>query len=108
MGQTLIFLTILGMAVVTFVPRLLPAWLLSSRRLSPSVERWLGFVPCAVLAALLAPSLVLKDGALDLAPGNMFLLAALPTFIVAVKTRSFFGTVAVGMGAVALLRLLMS
>lgn len=105
MDQTLIFLTILGMAVVTYVPRLLPAWFLSSRRLSPSVERWLGFVPCAVLAALLAPGLVLEEGTLSISLGNIFLLAALPTFAVAVKTRSFFGTVAVGMGCVALLRL---
>jgi branched-subunit amino acid transport protein len=105
MDQTLIFLTILGMAVVTYLPRLLPAWLLSSRRLNPAVERWLGFVPTAVLAALLAPGLVLGEEGPDFSLDNVFLLAALPAFAVAVKTRSFFGTVAVGMGAVALLRL---
>lgn len=105
MDQKLIFLTILGMAVVTYLPRLLPSWLLSSRRLGPAVEQWLGFVPAAVMAALLAPGLLMTEGSLDVSAGNVFLLAAAPTFLTAMKTRSFFGTVAVGMGLVALLRL---
>ena len=37
----------------------------------------------------------------------MFLLASVPTFIASWLTKSFFGTVAVGMGTVALLRWLM-
>lgn len=107
MDQKLIFLTILGMAAVTYIPRLLPAWFLSSRRLNPAVERWLGFVPSAVLAALLAPGLILKEDTSDFSLDNVYLLASIPTFLVAIKTKSFFGTVAVGMGTVALLRLFM-
>ena len=106
MDQRMILYAILGMAAVTYLPRLLPAWFLSSRRLSPSVERWLSYVPSAVLAALLAPSLFLDDASLHISAENTFLLASIPTFFVAIKTGSFFGTVAAGMASVAVLRLL--
>jgi branched-subunit amino acid transport protein len=102
-------LLILGMAAVTYFPRVLPLWLLSSKSLHPAFMRWLEMVPPAVLAALLAPSLFLQKSAsgtetLFCSLDNIFLLAAAPTFLVAWKTKSFFGAVAVGMGAVALLR----
>ncbi|MCC8194147.1 MAG: AzlD domain-containing protein [Deltaproteobacteria bacterium] len=105
-------LLIFGMALVTYIPRVLPLWLLSSKSLHPAFMRWLEMVPPAVLAALLAPALFLaKDESggerLFLGTDNFFLLAAIPAFLVAWKTRSFFGTVAAGMAAVAVLRALM-
>lgn len=102
--QTLL-LTVLGMALVTYLPRLAPAWVLSSRRLHPLVERWLSLVPPAVLAALLVPSLLAPEGHIDFSAGNLFLWAAVPTFLLAWKTKSFFGAVALGMGLVAAGRL---
>ena len=100
---------IIGMALVTYVPRVLPLWLLSSRGLHPALMRWLEMVPPAVLSALLAPSLFLHktpEGgeAFFFSLDNVFLLASVPTFIVAMRSRSFLGTVAVGMGLVALIR----
>lgn len=106
MDQTAVFLTILGMAVVTFLPRLLPMWLLASRSLPPLVIAWLRFVPVAVLAALLLPSLVLRENRLDLSGSNLFFWAAIPAILVAWRTRSLFSTVLVGMGLVALVRFL--
>ncbi len=50
---------------------------------------------------MLFPSLLLRDGSFDLSPQNFFLWAAIPAFILAVKTKSFFGTVALGMALVA-------
>jgi branched-subunit amino acid transport protein len=85
------------MGVVTYLPRLLPVWLLSSRKLPPLVIAWLRFVPVAVLSAMLLPSLLVSDGQLDFSGGNLFLWAAIPTFLVAWKTRSLFGSVIVGM-----------
>lgn len=103
------FLLIFGMAVVTYIPRVAPLLLLSSRELNPHFMRWLEMVPAAVLAALLAPELLLQsspDGGkhLFLAADNVFLPAAAVTFLVGWFGKNFFVTVAVGMGAVALLR----
>jgi branched-subunit amino acid transport protein len=106
MDQTLIFLTILGMALVTYIPRLLPVALLSSRSLPPLAIAWLRFVPVAVLAALLFPSLLIQEGRADISPGNLFFWAGLPTLLVAWKTRSLFGSVVVGMALVAAARYL--
>lgn len=100
---------IAGMTVVTYLPRVLPLWLLSTRSLNAAVMRWLEMIPPAVLAALLARSLLLRgapDGSESLffSLENAFLLASFPAFLVAWRTKSFFGTVAVGMACVALCR----
>jgi len=104
MDQKAISLTILGMALVTYIPRLLPVWLLSSRSLPPLVIAWLRYVPVAVLAAMLFPSLVVQSNQVNLSLSNLFLWAALPTLLVAWKRRSLFGSVVVGMIVVAVVR----
>jgi branched-subunit amino acid transport protein len=104
--QKVIFLTILGMALVTYLPRLLPVWLLASRRLPAAVVIWLRYIPASVLAAMLLPSLLLQDSRLNIALDNLYLLAALPTLLVAWKTRSLFGAVITGMLVVAAGRLI--
>ncbi|WP_291328257.1 AzlD domain-containing protein [Desulfovibrio sp. UCD-KL4C] len=104
MDQKLIFLIIVGMMVVTYGPRLLPVLTLSSRDLPPVVVRWLGYVPTAVLSALLVPSLLAPEGVINLGFDNIYFWVAVPTFGVAMFTRNFFGTVAFGMGMVAAVR----
>lgn len=103
---------IFGMAAVTHLPRVLPLWFLSSKNLHPAFMRWLEMIPPAVLAALLAPALFLtKDAAgaetFFISHHNLYLLTAIPTFLIAWKTKSFLGTVAAGMGFLALLRFLL-
>ena len=51
--QTTVLITLLGMGLVTYLPRLLPAWFLRGRELPPFLVAWLRYVPVAVLAALL-------------------------------------------------------
>ena len=63
------------------------------------VEDVLPFVPVAVLAALLAPDL-LVDGSLAVGPGNERLVAGLVAFAVAIYTESILATVGVGMVAI--------
>jgi branched-subunit amino acid transport protein len=70
----------------------------------PALIRWLGFIPTAVLSALLLPDLVVREGGLDFGQENIFLWVALPTLVVAWRTRSFFGAIFTGMGLVAVAR----
>lgn len=102
-------LIIVGMAIVTAVPRVVPLLLLSSRALPEPFMRWLEMVPPAVLAALLAQELLLlRSGdavTLNLTAGNLFLWASIPTVLVGWFSRNFFVTVATGLITVALLRL---
>ena len=103
--QTVLF-TIIGMGLVTYIPRLLPAWFLRGRTLPPFLEAWLKYVPVAVLAALLLPSLLVDGGHFNLTWNNLYLWAALPAGLTAWKTRSMFATVLVGMAIVAAARLI--
>lgn len=107
MSELTYYLMIAGMLLVTYLPRLLPALLLQGRTIPPFLSAWLKYVPVAVLSALLLPSLLVVDGKIDLAWDNLYILAAVPAALVALRTRSMFVTVIVGMGVVALIRLLM-
>ena len=110
-------MTILGMGVVTYLPRLLPLLILARRStaqgddpsgaLSPLVESWLRHVPAAVLAAMLFPSLWIAEGRANLALDNLYMWAAIPTLLIAWKTRSLIGAVLAGVAVVALGRLLL-
>jgi branched-subunit amino acid transport protein len=104
MDQDAVTCTLIGMTLVTYGPRALPVWLLSSRIMPPAVVAWLRYVPAAVLAALLFPSLLINGGHISLGPGNIFLWAALPAAFVAFKTRSLVGSVLVGMAIVGVAR----
>ncbi|XXJ20433.1 AzlD domain-containing protein [Desulfovibrio caledoniensis] len=104
MDQEIVFLTIVGMLAVTYIPRMVPLVALASRTLPEPVVRWLSYVPAAVLSSMLFPALLLKDGSVDVSPDNYFLWAAVPAFILAWRTKSFFGTVALGMALVAAAR----
>ena len=99
---------IAGMALVTYIPRVAPLVLFSSRALPEWVLRWLGMIPPAVLAALLFPELLLQTAAgkkeLFLSWHNVVLLASLPSVLVGLWSKSFFATVATGMASVAALR----
>ncbi len=98
-----ILIIIFGAALVTYLPRVLPLVFLSRIRLPDLFLRWLSYIPAAVLAALLAPSLLFIDGNFTVV-NNLYLLAAIPTGIVAIKTRSMALTIIAGMTATVLLR----
>jgi branched-subunit amino acid transport protein len=104
------WLVIAGMTLVTLVPRVTPLLLLPGKKMPEIVGRWLSLIAPAILAALLSPDLLLDrdsgPAALNLSFSNTYLLAAVPAFLVAWRTRSLFGTVVTGMAAAALLRLL--
>lgn len=105
MNQTSVLLAILAMAVVTYVPRMLPMVALSSRQLPPLVEAWLRQVPVAVLGALVLQALVPDGGPTGVRPAGLYVVAAITTLVVARKTRSLLGAVGAGVTVVALARL---
>jgi len=104
MAETDILITLLGMALVTFLPRLIPAWMLRDKDLPAFLIAWLRSVPVAVLAALLLPALLIEGNQINFSASNLYLWAALPAGLVAWKKKSLFGTVLVGMLVVAILR----
>ena len=101
-----ITLLIILMALVTFIPRVMPILLLSRRELPTSITLWLSYVPVAVLAALLAPVIFAPGGIVNFGfETNPAFWVAIPVFAVAHLTRNLFATVLTGMVLIAILRL---
>ncbi len=88
---------IVGMGLVTYLPRWAPLFFLSRRSLPQWFVRWLDLIPAAILSALLMPVLVTNGEPRHLDFLKPELLAALPTLLFALKTKSLGGTVIVGM-----------
>ncbi|MYL83279.1 AzlD domain-containing protein [Desulfovibrio aerotolerans] len=106
MDDATTFVTIAGMAAVTYATRSGPLLFLAGRTLAPSAIRFLAHVPAAVLAALAAPALLRPQGQFDMSLDNAILWAGLAAFALALRTKGFFGPVALGMGLVAAVRFL--
>ena len=90
-------LLIIGMGLVTYIPRWIPLFYLSRRRLPQWFVDWLELIPVAILSALVLPEIVTLGDPRKFILLNPKLLVALPTFIFALKTRSLGGTVVLGM-----------
>jgi len=103
-----IFYLILGMSIVTQLPRILPLIILTKISLPPLVTKWLKHIPAAVLSALLLPALLLPGGRLSLSADNTALLSSIPCMLVAVKTKNLFLTVLTGIVFSALLQIFIS
>jgi branched-subunit amino acid transport protein len=90
-------LLVLGMALVTFGVRYPVLALLGRIPLPERVFRALKYVPPAVLAAIILPSLVLPEGSLDLRLTNDYLVAGVVAALIAWRTRSVLLTIILGM-----------
>ena len=57
-------LVILGCAIVTFIPRLIPALFIDKLNFSPKFEKVLNLIPYTALAALICPGVLTVDSQL--------------------------------------------
>lgn len=88
---------IVGMGLVTFIPRWLPLIYLTKRSLPSWLVEWLDFIPAAILSAILLPALVIDYTTRSVDLGRPEFIVAIPTFLFAIATKSLGGTVIVGM-----------
>ncbi|MBS0849322.1 AzlD domain-containing protein [Citrobacter sp. JGM124] len=100
-----IILAIILCAVLTALMRTLPVILLSRFRLAITVRQWLGFIPAAIMSALIAAELITKP-ALTSGGISLSLIAALIATLAGALSRSLFITVISGMVSYSLLRYL--
>ncbi len=91
------------MGLINYILRMVPLTFLSKLPISDTMKRWLDFIPVAVLGALLAPDLFLTNGKVNLTLSNYSLVASIPCFFIAIKTKSLIWTLIAGMAAMALL-----
>jgi len=104
--STSLLITILLSAGITALMRTVPLILLSRFRMAPVVQNWLGFIPSAIMAAIITSELVHKP---LLSPSGLsmsLMAAALATFC-GMVTRSLFVTVIAGMAGILVLKYLL-
>lgn len=87
---------ILGMALVTFLPRFFPMAFLTRRVLPERVKKGLEYFPISILSAIVFPILFFN------AEGRMaiqfqYLLSSIAVFLFAWKVKSLWGSVILGM-----------
>lgn len=88
---------IVGMMLVTFLPRYGVLALVGKIELPKPVIRALKFVPPAVLSAIILPAMLLKDDQPYISPQNSFLVAGIVAGLVAWRTRNLLLTIVIGM-----------
>jgi branched-subunit amino acid transport protein len=97
MPETDYILLVIGMGLVTYIPRWFPLFFLSQRKLPQWFIEWLDMIPVAILSALIFPDLFMRGDPRHLEILQIKSVVAIPTFLFAVKTKSLGGTVIVGM-----------
>jgi branched-subunit amino acid transport protein len=102
----MIWLTILGMGLITYSIRLSLIAVFGSVELPTLVRRGLVYVPPAVLSAIIFPEMLQPGGILDISLGNARLLAGLLASLVAWRTKNVLLTIAIGMIALWILQAL--
>ena len=103
MSETSIWIMIIGVSIVSILPRILTVALFSRFEFPAPLKRWLSFVAPAVLSSLTALSVLAPDGYIDISIQNMYIWAFIPTILTAIKTRSLFYSLLVGIVTMALL-----
>ncbi|MGF1567916.1 MAG: AzlD domain-containing protein [Nodosilinea sp.] len=87
-----------GMALVTFAIRYLLIAFSDRLHFSPKMLQALGFVPPAVLTAIIAPAVVMPAGTLWIGPDNARLIGAIAAVGIGAWRKNLLLTIVTGMG----------
>lgn len=105
MSDVHFLLLIVLMAATTVVTRSFFFLIGGSRRMPGWLQKSLGYVPAVALSAILAPDLLMANGALVPPWLNIRLMAAVAATAFFLTTRHLLGTLVFGMACYTLLRL---
>jgi len=93
------------MAIVTFIPRMVPLVAISKLDLPEYIKQWLRYIPAAILASLLVLSFMeYSEGSFNFE--IEMLMASIPTLFVAIRTKSLVKSVLTGIIFMALITIL--
>ena len=87
---------ILGMGIVTFVPRFLPMAFLTRWVIPERVKAGLGYIPTAILSAIVFPILFFNEGGKIVLQPH-YLLSAISVFIFSWRVKRLWASVILGM-----------
>lgn len=95
---------ILGMAIVTFLPRFLPLLVLSNREVPKKFAKWMSFIPVAIFSALVFSDIFFWNSQLNVNPiENVKLLPTVLVFYIAYKTQNLLWSMIFGILGISLM-----
>lgn len=94
--NTYIYLVIIGMAIVTFIPRVAPLLFFSKYDMSKKLKKFISYFPVSILASLVVAELFFIDGKMVLNLTNPNLVPGLLTLLVSIKFKSLSVSIVVG------------
>lgn len=106
MSATDVWLTIGLLTIATILTRSSFFFLGHAVKLPEKLQHALRYAPAAALAAIVAPDLVLTDGALALTWASPKLMAGIGAALFFMATRHLLGTIVAGMALYSLLRVM--
>lgn len=98
------WLIIFAVSWITFLLRASFVVFADPHRFPHAFRQALTFVPPAVLAAIVAPGLLLRDGVLDFSSSNERLIAGLAAIVATIFVRNAMAAIAAGMSTLWLLQ----
>lgn len=98
---------IIGCALVTWLPRVIPFILVRNVKLPEIVLKWLSFIPVCILSALVIENLLDTDSGRVVTLNWPVFLTFVPTLIIALLTKSLSITVVAGVIIMAAVRYFM-
>ena len=96
----------MGMAIVTYLPRMLPLTILSKREIPEILKTFLAYIPAAILSALFFSSIIIAEDKINISLSNPLFMTSLITLPIALKYRNMFVTVLMGMGIMVLVNVI--
>ncbi|MBQ7608614.1 MAG: AzlD domain-containing protein [Desulfovibrionaceae bacterium] len=95
-----LMLCLAGCLIATVLPKILPLTFLNGEHLPPLFKKWLDCIPVAVMAALVGSEVFFYNNTFNVSPTNLYLTVSIPLVFLAWYTKSYFITIAVGLGLV--------
>ena len=88
-----------GMMALTFGPRYLPMALAGKFHIPPLMRQALGYVPIAVLSAIIAQTSFIREDAVNFSTDNPYLYGVLVAFAASLLVKRLFPTIFAGLAA---------
>ena len=98
------WLIIIAAGIITYAIRLSFIIIFENRDIPSNLQRWLKYVPSAVFSAIIFPEIFVRDGTVDMSPGNLRLIAGVIAALFAWRTKNVLITILVGMVSLLILQ----
>ena len=78
-----IWILIIGMGIVTYLPRMMPLLIFSKKKLPPWLESWLKYIPVGIFSALVFPDIFIRNQMFCMTINNIELISPIPITLLA-------------------------